>query len=72
MFRNCKMNKILVFSDKYSYYIYLIHGTFVLSKYNTLFFSSSYALNIIISLLLVVVFALLLQRASSMILRFLN
>lgn len=45
---NIKNNFILKFSDKYSFYIYLVHQIFILNYFSLLKFTDSLVLNIII------------------------
>lgn len=59
-----KENRILTFSDKYSYEIYLVHQIFILNSFSVLFLTKSLAINIILILLLSVLSAIILKKVS--------
>jgi len=61
IFKRIKYNKIFEFSDKYSYYIYLVHQIFILGSYSLLNLSKSIFLNILIVLITIIVSAILLH-----------
>ena len=59
-----KYNKILKFSDDYSFYIYLVHQIFILKSFSLLFCTKSLFVNILLILLLSFGSGVLLQYIS--------
>ena len=59
-----KKNMILSFSDKYSYYIYLVHQIFILNSFSVLFLTENLAINIFLILLFSIIAALHIKRFS--------
>lgn len=62
---NVKYNKILSFSDKYSYEIYLVHALFILSPLNLIFISDYVILNIVMAIVSTIICGMLLKYISS-------
>lgn len=62
-----KIEKIVKFSDKYSYYIYLTHHIFILGSYSLLKLTNILSLNIIIIIACTVVSALLLYYIDNIV-----
>lgn len=56
--------KILHLSDKYSYLIYLVHGTFILSPLNVMFVTSNLFINILIALICTIISAVILYEMT--------
>ena len=63
-------NLLLNFSDKYSYHIYLVHQLFILSPLTLMLLTPSYTTNILISIIVIVITGVLLQKISSIIIEF--
>ena len=71
VFDKYKLNKnvILTFSDKYSYYIYLVHQIFILKSLSVLFLTKYLIVNILLILLLSIVSAIIIKKLSDMVLK---
>ena len=65
IFKKVKHNKVLELSDKYSYYIYLVHQLFILNDYSFLNKTNSLFLNIIIIIILTLVSAIVLHYITN-------
>ncbi len=61
---NIKKNLILDFSDKYSYYIYLVHQIFILNSFSVLFLTKSLFINILLILLFSILSAMIIKVIS--------
>ena len=59
-----KENRILTFSDNYSYEIYLVHQIFILNSFSVLFLTKSLVINIILIFLLSILSAMILKKVS--------
>ena len=57
-------NIILDFSDKYSYYIYLVHQIFILNSFSVLFLTKSLFINILLILLFSILSAMIIKVIS--------
>jgi len=64
-----KENVILKLSDKYSYYIYLIHQIFILNSFSLLKLTNYLSINILIILLTTIVSAITLKYISDIVLK---
>lgn len=62
-----KENVILKFSDKYSYYIYLVHQIFILNTFSLLWITSSLFINVIIILSVTIISALVLFNITKLV-----
>lgn len=62
--RNVRYNKLLSWSDEYSYHYYLIHGLFILSPLTLLNLTSVSILNCIIAIFVIAVLSVLLRRVT--------
>ncbi len=62
-----KYNVILKFSDKYSYYIYLVHLIFILDYFSLLHFTNYLVINIILIFIMSIISALILFYLCKMI-----
>lgn len=62
-----KDNSVLRFSDRYSYYIYLVHQVFILGPFSFLFKTNYLPVNIILIILLTVSGAIILEYICSLI-----
>lgn len=71
-FKNIKNNRILKFSDKYSYSVYIVHQFFILSPFNLMTITLIKPFNWVIVLALVAVAAIILKYISEKILRFIE
>lgn len=58
--KKIKYNTILYYSDKYSYYIYLVHQIFILNDYSLLHITNSLTINILLISLITIIAAILL------------
>lgn len=67
--KTIKINKILVFSDKYSYSIYLVHQIFILGTYSLLFISSNLFLNISVIIFITIISGILLHSFTNLIIK---
>ncbi len=65
-----KENKLLLFSDNYSYYIYLVHQIFILNSFSVLFLSKYLFLNLILIIVLSIIFAIILKNMCDVLLKF--
>ena len=59
-----KQNTLLRVSDKYSYCIYLVHQLFILSSFSLVELTGSVTINVLLTLIVVFVFAFLLYHIS--------
>lgn len=66
---NIKYNKLLHFSDKYSYCIYLVHQIFILNHMSILHLTNSLTLNIVLILFLSILFGVILKWESDIIIK---
>ena len=64
-----KNNVILQYSDKYSFYIYLVHQIFILNSFSILFLTKYLLINIILILLLSFLTGMLLKYLNDGILK---
>lgn len=62
-FKSLIILKILAFSDKYSYGIYIVHGLFILSPFSVLQFNLPSCINILIAIVLSLLCAVGLKRS---------
>jgi peptidoglycan/LPS O-acetylase OafA/YrhL len=62
--RNIKNNRIFDLSDKYSYYVYIVHQLFILSPFGLMTATSNLYLNWILVLVAIVVSAFVLKIVS--------
>lgn len=60
-----KYSFLLSLSDKYSYYIYLVHGLFILSPLNLLHLTNYYSINILLSIICSVLCGILLSKVTA-------
>jgi len=67
-----KENFIFNFSDKYSYYIYLVHQIFILNSFSLLYVTDYFIFNIFIILVLTIVSSIVLKFLSDYIFKFLE
>ena len=67
-----KQNIVLSFSDKYSYYIYLVHQIFILNSFAVLFLTDYLVVNIILIFGLSIVSAIVVKFISDLILKSIN
>lgn len=65
---NIKNNIILSFSDKYSYYIYLVHQIFILNSFSVLFLTKNLFINIVLIILLSIFFAVIIKKICDILL----
>lgn len=65
--KKIKYNTILYYSDKYSYYIYLVHQIFILNDYSLLYLTNSLTINILLILLITIASAILLYHLTKII-----
>ena len=72
VFENARYNSFLKLSDKYSFYIYIVHHLIINSKYSVLTAFSNSVVGIFVSILLIVFSALLLYWISNKIIRFVS
>ena len=61
LLKNTKRNKILDLSDKYSFYIYIVHQLFILSPFSLLTITHYLPLNFLITIIAILLSALLLK-----------
>lgn len=68
IFHRCKVknNKLLAFSDKYSYYIYLVHQIFILYSFSVLFLTESLFVNILLILILSAASAIVVKKINDL------
>lgn len=66
IFKNAKYNKVLLWSDKYSYPYYLVHGLFILSPLSLLTITSVYPFNLVITITVIAFASMLLQSTSKL------
>ena len=64
-----KNNKIFDFSDKYPYYIYLVHQVFILNYFSILHYTKYLSVNIILITILSIVSGVILQKISNLLIR---
>lgn len=64
LFKNIKGSRILQFSDRYSYAIYLVHQLFILSPLTLLNISDNKVINISLALCAIIISGVLLHRIS--------
>ncbi len=64
LFKNVKRNKVLDFSDSYSYEIYLVHQFFILGPLTMMEITPYKAVNIVIILISVVIYAVVAKKIS--------
>ena len=64
LLRNIKQSKVLQFSDKYSYEIYLVHQLFILSPLNLLVITGNIVLNIVVTTVVILVTGILLKKMN--------
>lgn len=69
---NLRKSKLLLFSDKYSYYIYLVHLIFILRSFSVLFLTKYLFINITLIILLSIISALLLKNITDLLLLIIN
>ena len=67
-----KNNIVLSFSDKYSYYIYLVHQIFILNSFSVLFLTKYLVINIILILVLSILSAIIIKKLSDILLYILD
>lgn len=67
-----KYNRILQFSDKYSYCIYLVHQIFILYHMSILHLTNSLILNILCILILSIFFGIILKLLSDIVIQLLS
>lgn len=67
VFKNFSSNKVIRFSDKYSYEIYLVHQLFILSPLTILTLTNSNSFNVILTVMIILSAGLTLQRINSII-----
>lgn len=72
LIKNVKKNKILDLSDKYSFYVYIVHQLFILSSFNLLTITKMPALNCCITVVVILFTAALLKFISDIITRCYN
>lgn len=65
LFRGLKPMKILGFSDKYSYSIYIVHQLFILSPFTLMAITHNVVANIIIVLMFITMFGVILQKSAT-------
>lgn len=65
---NIKNNIILSFSDKYSYYIYLVHQIFILNSFSVLFLTKNLFINIVLIILFSIFFAFIIKKLCDILL----
>lgn len=64
LLRNIKQSKVLQFSDKYSYEIYLVHQLFILSPLTLLVITDNIVLNIVVTTVVILVTGILLKKMN--------
>lgn len=62
--KNIKKNKLLELSDKFSFYIYIVHQLFILSPFNLLKITKIPALNCFITVIVILICAVILKLLS--------
>jgi len=67
-----KEKHILSFSDKYSYYIYLVHQIFILNYFSVLFLTKNMIVNIILIFILSFISGIILKIINDFILKTIN
>lgn len=65
---NIKNNIVFSFSDKYSYYIYLVHQIFILNSFSVLFLTKNLFINIVLIILLSIFFAVIIKKICDILL----
>lgn len=66
---NFKENFILRFSDKYSYYVYLVHQIFILNSFSVLHLTEYTIINVILILILSILSAIILKIVTDFIIK---
>ena len=66
IFKKIKYNKLLYYSDKYSYYIYLVHQIFILKNFSLLNITQSLLLNVILIIIATIISALVLYYLTKL------
>lgn len=66
LFKKIKYNKLLYYSDKYSYYVYLVHQIFILKNYSLLNISQSLLLNILLIIIVTIISAIVLYYLTKL------
>lgn len=69
---NIKYNIILKFSDKYSYYIYLVHQVFILYSFSLLFITNYLLLNLVLIFIAIIISAVVLEHLCTLIIGYLS
>lgn len=64
LFKNIKESRVLEYSDKYSYEIYLVHQLFILSPLTMLSFTDNRAINISLTLCAIFISSFILNELS--------
>ena len=67
IFKKIKYNKLLYYSDKYSYYVYLVHQIFILNQFSLLDITNYLWINIILILFITIVSAIALYYLTKLI-----
>jgi hypothetical protein len=67
IFSKISENKILDFSDKYSYYIYLVHQIFILNEFSLLYITSNLGVNIVLIVVSIIISSIILFKFVSII-----
>lgn len=65
LFKSVRPMKILIFSDKYSYPIYIVHQLFILSPFTLMTATHNVGVNIIIVLLTITLFGIILHTTAT-------